>query len=54
MIKIEMKGFDELKGRLQRMARNVETTTGRLNRTMVSTPLTLLVLEDSKGGALSW
>ena len=40
MIKIEMKGFDELARRLQRMARDVETTAGRLNRTMVSTPLT--------------
>ena len=40
MIKIEMKGFDELARRLQRMARDVEATAGRLNRTMVSTPLT--------------
>jgi len=40
VIKIEMKGFDGLTRRLQRMARDVETTAGRLNRTMVSTPLT--------------
>jgi hypothetical protein len=40
LIKIEMKGFDQLARPLERMARDVEATAGRLNRTLVSTPLT--------------
>jgi uncharacterized Zn finger protein (UPF0148 family) len=40
-----MKGFDELARQLDRIARNVEATTARLNRTAVETPL----LPDENG-----
>jgi NMD protein affecting ribosome stability and mRNA decay len=39
LIKIEMNGFDEFTRRLERMARDVQATTTRLNRTVVDTPL---------------
>ncbi len=39
MFKIEIKGFDQIQRRLERMARDVQSTTDRLNRTVVETPL---------------